>query len=249
MSASWDGAAGVRPTTRGPTMRPPSRARTRVALVVVAAAVGFLVAVQAGHVGERSSRLAAETPENLTAILADLNAEADRLARSVASLRVKLQKYRTSATDVDLQVRDAQRALADLRVLSGIVPVRGPGVSLRIVDPKGTVGWEAMLDVVQELRDAGAEAIALNDRRIVGSSWLGPADGGIAVDGEPVAAPYRFDAIGSSGVIREALAIPGGPLSFIQTQAGAQVETTIEEELVLPALQRQIAFRYARPAP
>ena len=75
---------------RGPTMRPPSRLQTRIALVLVAAAVGFLVGVQARSSEQASNRLAAESPEDLTRILADLNAEADRLAEEVSDLQVRL---------------------------------------------------------------------------------------------------------------------------------------------------------------
>lgn len=132
------------PTSRGPTMRPPSRTKTRVALVVVAAGVGFMVAVQARQIDDRSARLAAETPEDLTRILADLNAEADRLSRSVSSLRLKLERYQSSTSNDGRAVRDAQKTLADLQVLAGIRAASGPGVTVRIVDPQSSVGWEAM---------------------------------------------------------------------------------------------------------
>src|ERR671914_787432 len=79
-------------------MRPPPRIQSRLVIAAVALGIGFLVAVQVvGTDRTPLSRLAAERPEDLTRILADLNDEADRLARQVSALRVKLLRYRGSA--------------------------------------------------------------------------------------------------------------------------------------------------------
>jgi len=246
---AWDDTSMRTRELRGPTMRPPSRLQTRIALVLVAVAVGFLVGVQARSSERSSSRLAAESPEDLTRILADLNAEADRLAHEVSDLQVRLVRYRTSAERDDLLLEDAQKTLADLRVLSGTVPVRGAGVVIRISDPGRRVTWELLLDLVQELRDAGAEAIAIDEHRVVASTWFGPATSGAAVDGSEIAPPYEVKAVGPGDAIAEALGIPGGPVAVISAQPDVTLEVTQEEGLLLPALQREIAFRYARPTP
>ena len=220
---------------RRPTMRPPPRIQSRAAIAVVALAVGFLVAVQAAGSGDRPlSRLAAERPEDLTRILADLNDEADQLARETAELRVKLARYQGSARSDELAIRDARKALADLQVLTGTVAVEGPGVVVRVEDDGGRVGWEVLLDIVQELRDAGAEALAVNGRRVVASTWLGPADGGAVVDGTRIEPPYELEAIGPSDVIAEALDIPGGPLSVLSALPGVSAEVREVEGLLLP---------------
>lgn len=216
-------------------MRPPPRIQSRAAIVVVALAVGFLVAVQAAGTGDRPlSRLAAERPEDLTRVLADLNAEADQLARELAELRVKLARYQGSARSDELAVRDARKALADLQVLTGTVAVEGPGVVVRVEDEGARVGWEALLDMVQELRDAGAEAIGVNGARVVASTWLGPADGGVVVDGARIGPPYELEAIGPSEVIAEALGIPGGPLSVLSALSGVSTSVREVEGLLLP---------------
>jgi uncharacterized protein YlxW (UPF0749 family) len=238
--AHWSGG-------RRPSMRPPPRIQSRLVVGVVGLVVGFLVAVQAvGTDDATTSRLAAERPEDLTRILADLNDEADRLSRQVSALRVKILRYRGSARGEELALRDAQEALAGLRVLSGTVAVEGPGLRITVADPEGRVGWEALLDLIQELRDAGAEAIAVNGVRVVAATWLGPADGGAVVDGERISAPDGVQAIGPADGLEEALTIPGGPLSVIAAQPGAAVEIGASERLSLPAAGDQ-SFRYARP--
>jgi uncharacterized protein YlxW (UPF0749 family) len=234
---------------RRPTMRPPPRIQSRVVIALVALATGFLVAVQAvGADRPALSRLAAERPEDLTRILADLNDEADRLARQVSTLRLKVLRYRGSARGEELALRDAQETLGDLQVLSGVVPVEGPGLEISIDDSGGRVGWDSLLDLVQELRDAGAEALAIGQVRVVASTWLGPADGGAVVDGRRLSPPYELRAIGPPDVLEEALDIPGGPLSVIAALPDVAVEVQASDRLTLPAAAGDVSFRYARPA-
>lgn len=231
---------------RRPSMRPPARIQSRAALAAVALLIGFLLAVQATR-DPGLSRLAAERPEDLTRILADLGDEADELTRQVAELRVRVSRYRSTARTDELAVRDARETLADLRVLAGVVPVEGPGVSITVDDPGGQVGWDAMLDLIQELRDAGAEAIAVGEIRVVASTWFGPSGEGVAVNGEPVRAPYEISAIGPSEELAEAMGLPGGPLTVIGAGSEVEVRIRTEDALRLPAAETP-AFEHARPA-
>jgi uncharacterized protein YlxW (UPF0749 family) len=139
--------------------------------------------------------------------------------------------------------------MAAAGTLPGGTEVLGPGIALTVQDPGTRMSWETLLDLVQELRDGGAESVAVNDTRLVASSWFGPADGGVVVDEEVVVPPYRFEAIGDPQGLREALGIPGGALSLIEAQPGVGITIEEAERLRLPALQRPTTFRYARPAP
>ncbi len=232
---------------RRPSMRPPARIQSRVALGAVAVLVGFLLAVQATR-DPGLSRLAAERPEDLTRILADLGEEADELTRQVGELRVKLSRYRSSARTDEVAVRDARETLADLQVLAGVVPVEGPGVQISIEDPGTEVEWDAMLDLIQELRDAGAEAIAVGDARIIASTWFGPSEEGLTIGGESVTAPYEISAIGPEEELAQAMSLPGGPLTVIGAQPGVEVRVRTESAIMLPAAEETPAFEHARAA-
>lgn len=232
---------------RGPTLRPASRPATKVAAAILAGAIGFLAVIQARQQADPAVRLESERPEDLARILADLNAEADVLARQVSSLRVRIERYRSSGEKGRLALEDAKESLADLQVLAGLVPTTGPGVKLTVTDTQGQVTWESILDLVQELRDAGAEALAIDGHRVVVSTWFGPADGGVAVDGEAVRPPFELEAVGSPNALREALQIRGGPVAVMDAEPGVAVAIVEHGHLTLPALQRPIEFQYARP--
>ena len=229
---------------RRPSMRPPARIQSRAALAAVALLIGFLLAVQATR-DPGLSRLAAESPEDLTRILADLSEEADELTRQVAALRVRLSRYRSSARTEELAVRDARETLADLQVLSGVVPVEGPGVAITVEDPGGQVEWDAVLDLIQELRDAGAEAIAVGETRVVASTWFGPSERGVAVAGQGLSPPYEISAIGPAEELASAMNLPGGPLTVIDARPQVEIRVRTDDDLLLPAASEEPDFEHA----
>ena len=109
-----------------------------------------------------------------------------------------------------------------------------------------------VLDTVEELRDAGAEAIQIGTVRVVASTSFvdgtGSSPAGIAIDGTLLHAPYVVLAIGDPQTLQAALNIPGGVLETLQGQ-GADGNVTSEEQVQITALHAVSAPRYARPAP
>jgi uncharacterized protein YlxW (UPF0749 family) len=132
-----------------------------------------------------------------------------------------------------------------------------------VSDPEHKVTSDVLLDALEEMRDAGAEAVQLEGSvdpsgdgpaagqtvRVVASTSFVDADdaGGIEVDGTLLAPPYRFDVIGDPATISAALAIPGGVVDNVGQRGGRAVVLRRESVLVgaLRALDRP---RYARPA-
>jgi uncharacterized protein YlxW (UPF0749 family) len=107
-----------------------------------------------------------------------------------------------------------------------------------------------LLDAIEELRDAGAEALQLSGVRVVASTAVvDDAGGGIDVGGRRITAPYRLAVIGDPRTLADALRIPGGVLATIAAQPGATGTVTTSPQLTLTALQVVHAPRYARPAP
>jgi uncharacterized protein YlxW (UPF0749 family) len=102
---------------------------------------------------------------------------------------------------------------------------------------------------VQELRDAGAEAIQIGQVRVVASTWFDNApDGrGIVVSGVRLVAPYRIVVVGESTTLSTALEIPGGVADTVRT-AGGRIAVTRQQTVLVSALQPLATPQYARPA-
>lgn len=177
--------------------------------------LGLLVTVALARPGDDESWRTART-EDLVQILDDLGARQERLDAESARLTA-LQGDLEAGSTVEA-IAEAQRRLAALQVLTGTTPVVGPGVSITITDPGGGVDAAVVLDAVQELRDAGAEAIQVGPVRVVVDTWFGDNDQGIVVDGTPVSSPLRILAIGDPDTMAAALSIPGGLADSVRTR-------------------------------
>lgn len=218
-----------------------------VFVLIVTGLVGFLLVSQFGATQRFSQRLAAENEGDLARILAGLNEEADALRDEISTLTLQLRDLETSTRDDAAAAESAEEQLRALEVLAGTVPVGGPGISLTVVDPAGQVRYETIVDIVQELRDAGAEAIAINDRRVGVHTSFTERDGKVVMDGEPLAGTYRVNAIGQAATLEGGLKIPGGILDTLAALRDVRVDLQRSNRLELPALAKPPAFRVARP--
>lgn len=231
----------------GPLARLRSGFAGPVLLAVAATAVGFLLVGQLQGEHEERAPLAAESEGDLARILADLNAEADALQGEIAELRIQLSDLRRSSQDETAAAEAADEQLRSLQVLAGTTPVQGPGVLVTVTDPNGSITYDTLIDIVQELRDAGAEAVAVNDVRIGVATAFAERDQKITVDGTVLTPPYRIAAIGQPATLDGGLKIPGGAVDAVSTIRGVSVDVARRVEVDLPALDRPPLFDAARP--
>ena len=232
------------PDSRGTASRP-TAARALVALAV--GVVGFLVAAQLGTTHRHTEHLAAESETDLTRIFSSLNEESAALRDEISQLRLELAALQSSAERDQLARDAADRQLSDLQILAGVVPARGPGVAVRIGDPKAAFEFQLLLDLVQELRDAGAEAIAVNGRRVGGTTAFSHQRDAVTVDGQEVQQPYEVLAIGDPATLEVGLRIPGGAIDTLDALDGTKVSVERRSDVRVPALDHPPTFKAAHP--
>jgi uncharacterized protein YlxW (UPF0749 family) len=189
--------------------------------------------------------------EDLIQLLDGLGAQSRRLEGEIAELeqtRTNLQ----SGADRERAARDAVRKrVQELSILAGTVAAEGPGIRMRIIDPGSRIDAQVLLDAVEELRDAGAEVIEINDTvRIVASSWFGQdGHGGLLVDGILVTRPITIEAIGDPHGLEEAAQFRGGIVSEIEgPRIGGQVQIEKPAPVTIDSLHATNENQYARPA-
>lgn len=226
----------------------PGRAVAARALVALSVAlVGFLLAAQFRAQRGVTEQLEAESEQDLTRIFSSLNQESAALRDEIADLRLELAALESSAAREQLAREAADRQLEDLEILAGLVPARGPGVGVRIADPDGAFDFELLLDLVQELRDAGAEAIAVNGRRVGAATAFSTRRGIVTVGGQEVRPPYEVVAIGDPATLEVGLRIPGGAVDTLDAVEGIAIEVDRRSEVAVPALDRSPTFKVAHP--
>ncbi|MDQ1402113.1 MAG: hypothetical protein QOG03_429, partial [Actinomycetota bacterium] len=218
-----------------------------VAVISITALVGFLLVSQLRGTQRFRQRLSAENEGDLTRILASLTTEADALRDQIGTLKLQLQTLQTSSQQDVVASQATADELRALQVLSGAVAVTGPGLVLTVEDPSRGVKYDTLIDVVQELRDAGAEAIGINGHRVGVASWLSQRDGKVVLDGENLNAPYQVTAIGDGTTLEGGLRIPGGAIDALTAIKAVKIAVERSANVVVPGLAKAPVFRAAHP--
>jgi len=235
------------PETGAPDTPEHARPRGQIAIALTLALLGFLLATQLRAQQGLTQRLGLERESDLGQILTTLTDRSDQLQSEIVDLRVKLAQASGTQAQQHALIDDARQQLQALQILLGLVPVRGPGVVMVFADPQGTIGPDVLLDAVQELRDAGAEAIEISSVRVVASTSFTGSPRAILVNGQPVRAPYQVTAIGPASTLAEAMRIPGGVVDSLAANSGASVRITEEGSVSILHVAALPEFVHARP--
>ena len=215
----------------------------KVMIAIVFMVLGFMLSVQYKvTVQQRSIRM--DRVEDLSERLKTMETENKQLLQEINELRKK-------GAD---KVRD--HGQERLHLLAGTTEVEGAGIEVVLDDSKipkkanenpnlYIIHDEDLLRVLNELRAAGAEAISLNDQRIVAMSEVRCAGPTVSVNNVRSAPPYVIKAIGAPKTLTSALRLRGGVVETFEFW-GIQVKIKSADKVHIPALKAPRNFEYAK---
>lgn len=224
------------------------RLSSQIPLAVLALLLGIGVLAQFRAQGR--TRVVSSNVEAQALLLSELVKASSRLRAEIELLESQLAVYQADERGVGMQGLVSE--LNRVKVFNGLIEVSGPGIELLIDGPLSALDLQ---DLVNELRNAGAEAISLNGHRLVVSSVIAAESAGsLVVDGHPVARPYLFQAIGDPRTLETALLRPGGLLLIQKRNYPNLVVTTAQRVRLVLGVYRPYnsdrnvsGFQYAQP--
>jgi uncharacterized protein YlxW (UPF0749 family) len=239
-------SAGPAETGAAPVTRKVSAASVVIAVLV--GLLGFALIVQVRGTSEDSTLASART-DDLVRILSDLDSNENRLRQEIADLE-QLKRELTAGSESAEAAREAAEQRADeLGILAGTLPAQGTGLTVRF---SGPIRATRILDAVEELRNAGAEAMQISGGdghavRIIVSTYFQDDDGGLNVSGTKLTGPYTITVIGDPATMKTALNIPGGVVATVSSDGGNVI---VEDpgKVTVSALAAEPNLQYAQPA-
>ncbi|MEV0155586.1 DUF881 domain-containing protein [Micromonospora sp. NPDC050686] len=223
-----------------------------VMIAVLLALLGFTLVVQL-RTTSTDPTAGATRQEDLVRILSDLGQREARLRQDIASLEESQRQLRSGEQGRQAALEEATRRADELGILAGTLPARGPGLTVRFEAGSQPIAASRVLDAVQELRGAGAEAMQISGgggtpARIVASTYfLDDGDtGGLVVDGRRLSGPFTITVIGDPATMRTALNIPGGVVASVQG-VGGNVIVEDRGAVEVSALHGPLKLEHARP--
>ncbi|MGH3412032.1 MAG: DUF881 domain-containing protein [Marmoricola sp.] len=223
----------------------PSRGQAVVAVLVALVAFAGVTQIHSNDANDTYAGLPqadlVQALNGLSAASRRSQSEIDRLEGTRSQLRSRTQR-RSAA------LRQAHRELDTLGILAGTKPAVGPGIRITVHDPHDQYTVDHLLDGVEELRDAGAEAMQINGQvRIVAQTWFADAQPGMNVDGHHLTPPYVIDAIGNPVTLSRALNFPGGFKDDVKIDNGT-TSVTRSDHVVVNVTRSAARPQYSAPA-
>ena len=234
--------------------------RGELAIGVVCLLLGVLLAIQLRSVkfNKLNSGAGSERLETLQSMYNEQRDKLDSTQEQLDAAQAELQKFRDEVATGGGLTGTLRAEVEKLELISGLTEVEGPGVmvSMRDSTAVNVTGDEQnylihdndLLSVINDLRDAGAEAISLNGERLLSTSEVRCAGAVVIVNGRRYAAPYVFNAIGDSATLYNALTMRGGVVDVLG-QWKIEVKVTPSEKLTVNKYDGVLDFRYAQSVP
>lgn len=226
-----------------------SRRVFAVLAVLLCLLLGVAIATQARQTQSGDS-LQTARPADLLVLLDSLQHREAALNTEVAELQRTLASLQASGSSDQVAIDNARARLAALSILIGAVGATGPGVLIRIDDPARGVASEPLLDVINELRAAGAEAIEIQagDQavRVGVDTWVSGSPGALIVDGLTLRPPYSILAIGDPPTLAAAMNIPGGAVDSVK-RVGGTMSVDQTDHIDITTLRQTKPRQYAQP--
>jgi len=219
---------------------------SRAAQLVLAVACfvfGAMLMVQFRTQGTIAKMVQAESSADQAQIISNLYDANVNLRKEVDTLEHQQQQEETGRGTA--RVAEVAADLQKFRIVNGSAPAVGSGIELTI---SADIRPEDVQDLVNELRNAGAEALALNGQRLTARTAVTQDHGAVVVDGRRLAPPFVFEAIGAPDTLDRAMTRKGGLISYLQTTyPEGQFSVEKNERLALAAAPAPPSFQVAQP--
>ena len=221
--------------------------RGQAVVAVLLALLGFAAAVQV-RATVNDDEFTGARQADLISLITTLTLATDRANADISELRQTRDSLRDESAATRTALEIARERVDTMSVLAGTVPAVGPGVRLTVtVEGGADIGTDQLLEGIQELRDAGAEAIEVNQRvRVVAQTGIEDSPDGLVVDGVALEAPYVLDVIGDRDTLATAVQFQGGFADAVE-QVGGALTVTPRDQVSIRSVREPPDLQYAEP--
>jgi uncharacterized protein YlxW (UPF0749 family) len=208
----------------------------QISLGAVAVVIGLLLVGQLRSQA-RPIELSTLSAQDLSTLVEALSAQNVELSDNLADLREQIRDYERAEVQGESDLTISQEDLRRIAAFGGLAGVEGQGIEVEVA---GALDPTALNDLIQELRNAGAEAIAVDDVRITARSVAVLGTRAIEIDGVEIGSGFEIRAIGSPEGLKAAIDRPGGIMALLEQVSQVRVVVTPTHELSVPATRLEL---------
>ncbi|RBP45558.1 DUF881 domain-containing protein [Garciella nitratireducens] len=224
-------------------------------ITIISIVIGIMIVMQYKSVTQLGGAVSNTRAQELAAQLSVLEKEKKSLNTQINNLKDKIEEYENQFVQDNRVVEDLRKDTQEAKILAGQTAVKGPGIVITLDYIPLEEGDdfnpflmypEYLLILLNELNSAGAEAISINDQRIISTSEIRLAGNHIVINGQKFSHPFIFKVIGDSQTMESAIQLKGGVVELLNS-VYIQVNIKREQEVVIPKYEGVIEYEYAKP--
>lgn len=201
--------------------------------------------------GQSPSQKSAQLVGELT----KLKNEKELLTSEIDSLEKKLKEIESTESKGNVVIKNLNEDLLKYKAFAGLTDVYGPGIEIFIDNPSKEANstfetnlvydYDVIVNLVNELNAAGAEAISINDQRILSHTEIRAAGENININQVPQTTPFLIKVIGNSDTLEGALTGRFGIVSIIR-EKNYQIDIKKMEKVTVPRYKGILDYRYSK---
>lgn len=231
-----------------------------VVLFVLALTIGFVLAVQLRTTAgaDQGGLVPLAKAQGYAAELKQVQDEKEAVVQELVELEERMNSIEGEKAEEDAFLSGLVSDLDKYKLSAGVVDVEGPGILVTIKDPTNVdeyqqdfstimYNYELLLSLVNKLKEAGAEAISINEQRIVATTEISMAGNNVNINGTPTAPPYYVKAIGNPDTLHDAITIRGGIVETMKMKFNLIVSADRKPKLTIGRYTGTVKFKYAQP--
>lgn len=221
----------------------------QISLTIAFLALGFILSLQYRTQQVKVNDLSMQKTEDLLSLVKKLYEKRSDLLQEVWTLRDQERIFEEDAAQGETISKEMQKELVKLQIASGAIPIEGPGITITI-PPKTDIHYyyyEDLAFLVNELNNVGAEAVAINDYRIINTTSIFEETGtqNITIDGNVIKNPIIIKAIGDPKALLNGVSISGGFIDRLRIEFNVSLKIKEEEKILIPPANKTTEFIYS----
>lgn len=181
----------------------------------------------------------------LRAELANWKEKYDAIDTEIQERELRISEYKNELNNDANSTKLLSNEVKEAEIYLGYYDVHGEGIVITLSDLDSPVDYQQLLELVNELKNAGAEAISINGQRIVSNSYISLINSSIIlIDDVKTASPYEIKAIGDKKYLESALTIKGGYID--REKVSIKIDYRVEDNIVIPKYDGEISLKYSK---
>lgn len=187
-----------------------------------------------------------------------INDEVINMREMIEIKEEELKTLENIAKGDDSIIDILSQELKSNKIRSGHTVLEGPGIIIKMYDnaenqiiglsmDDDVIHDSDILNILNDLRIAGAEAISINEERVLSISEIKCGGPIIRVNGKSLGAPFIIKAIGDPKLLNASVNAPGTYGDMLKNFYKMGIESTIEDKILIPAYSGRFNFKYAKP--